>query len=195
MEILAVVQRHASRRAAIYVGLRSLLPERLIIDWRSSGMATKAEACREKAKECTMLAAHVADTYSRAQLRGTAALWLQMAQSVETLDETKRKRAATVARPGLGATPRLRPATDPLMTLGNMRELGAHELNVQCLKPACSHAITFSSDDYADEIQLSWFKPRMICARCGGRRIDVSPNWKQLPAMPDNWRARAAWDD
>ena len=112
-----------------------------------------------------------------------------MALSVETLEETERKRAATVAKLGLGTMPRPRPPIDPLITLGNMRRLGVHELNVQCLKPACSHAITFRSDDYADEIQLSWFRPRMICARCGGKRIDVSPNWKELPATPDNSEA------
>src|SRR5690242_20070745 len=89
----------------------------------SAGMAAKAEACREKAKECTTLAAHVADAYSRAQLRGTAALWLQMAQSLETLEESTRKRAATVAEPGLGTMPLPMPPTDPSMTLGNMRKL------------------------------------------------------------------------
>ncbi len=141
-------------------------------------MATNPEACREKAKECTMLAAHVADSYSRAQLRGTAALWLQMAQSVETLEESTRKRAAIVAEPGLGTMALPRPPTDPSMTLGHMRKLGVHELHVLCLNAACCHTITFSGDDYSDEINLAWFKPRIICARCGGRRIDVSPNWK-----------------
>jgi hypothetical protein len=153
-------------------------------------MATKAEACKEKAKECTMLAANVADSYSRAQLRGTAALWLQMAQSVETLEEINRKRAAIVAEPGLGTIPRPRPRTEPSMTLGHVRRLGVHELNVLCLKRDCGHAITFSSDDYTDEIQLSWFRPRMICARCGGRRIDVSPNWRELSLTPDHWKGR-----
>jgi hypothetical protein len=152
------------------------------LDPRFAGMATKAEACREKAKECTLLAAHVADSYSRVQLRGTAALWLQMAQSVETSEEIKRQSGATAAEPGLGTMPLPRPPTDPSMTLAHVRELGAHELKVLCLNPACSHTITFGSDDYADEIKLAWFKPRMICARCGGRRIDVSPNWEEQDA-------------
>ncbi len=141
-------------------------------------MASKAEAWREKAKECTVLAAHVADSYSRTQLRETAALWLQMAQSVETLDEIKRERAARVAGPGRNRVPlRPTPPVDPLMTLGNMRKLDIHQLDVLCQNPACSHAITFSGDDYAEELELAWFKPRMICARCGGRRIDVRPHW------------------
>jgi hypothetical protein len=117
-----------------------------------------------------------------------------MAHSVETLEQTERQRAATVtlvdqSAPGsewvFGAmAPQAKPPTDPSMTLCKMRELGARELNVLCLIPACGHEITFSADDYAEDTELSWFKPRMICPRCGGRRIDVRPNWKELPSTP-----------
>ena len=56
-----------------------------------------------------------------------------MAQSVETLEEIERKRAAT-GEPDVGATaPRARQRTDPSMTLNKLRELGAHKLNVLCL--------------------------------------------------------------
>ena len=144
---------------------------------RSPGMPIKAEACRVKAKRCAMLAAHSADSYSQAQLRGTAALWRQMAHSVETLEEIERKRAAT-AEQGVGAmTPRPKQRTDPSMTLHKLRELGVHKLNVLCLNPSCGHEITFSADDYGDDTELSWFRPRMICARCGNRRLDVQPNF------------------
>ena len=51
------------------------------------------------------------------------------------------------------------------MTLANMRVLGVRELNVLCLNPACRHEITFSADDYASEIEMSWFRSRMICAK------------------------------
>jgi hypothetical protein len=124
------------------------------------------------------MARNMADPYSRMQLRETAALWRQMAQSVETLDEIERKRSVT-AEPSVGTmVSRARPA-DPLMTVGKMHELGVHELNVVCLNPACRHEITFGTDCYADDINLSWFRPRMICAKCGDRRLDVLPNWKE----------------
>jgi hypothetical protein len=116
-----------------------------------------------------------------------------MAHSIETLEQTERQRTATVtlvdqsapgSEPVLGAmAPRAKPPTDPSMTLSKMRELGARELIVLCLNPACRHAITFSGDYYTDEIEVSWFMPRMICARCGGGRSAVRPNWKEQPSM------------
>ena len=74
------------------------------------------------------------------------------------------------------------------MTLAKMRGLGVRNLNVLCLNPACRHEITFSADDYASEIEMSWFRSRMICARCGDRRLDVRPNWKEQPTKPTKLR-------
>ena len=140
-------------------------------------MTTSAETCRQKANECARLARNGADSYSRAQLKRTAALWRQMAYSVETLEQIARKRAETDDQ-GVGAmAPRAKQRADPSMTLSSMRELGMHELNVRCLNPACGHQITFSADDYGDDTELLWFRPRMICARCGNRRLDVQPNF------------------
>jgi hypothetical protein len=68
------------------------------------------------------------------------------------------------------------------MTLASMRRLGLRELNVPCLNPACRHEKTFSTDDYADEIEVSWFRSCMICAKCGGK-VDARPNWKERPAV------------
>jgi hypothetical protein len=140
-------------------------------------MASSAATCRQKANECAGLASNVADPYSRAQLKETAALWRQMAQSVETLGEIARTRA-TAGAPGVGTmSRRAKPRADLSMTLGDMRELGVHEINVLCLNPACEHEMTFRADDYAEDIELSWFRPRMVCARCSDRRLDVQPNF------------------
>jgi hypothetical protein len=73
------------------------------------------------------------------------------------------------------------------MTLANMRGLGVRKLNVLCLNPACRHEITFNADDYGDDIEVSWFRPRMICARCGGK-VDVRPHWKEQSTMPTRLR-------
>jgi hypothetical protein len=139
-------------------------------------MASPAETWRLRAKGCAILAGNVADTYSRAQLRQTAQVWQTMAQVVETLEEINRKRAATAESRHL--LPRAKQHASLSTTLSKMRELGVHELNVLCRNPACSHEITFSADDYAGDLELLWFRSRMICARCGGGRLDGRPNWK-----------------
>jgi hypothetical protein len=73
------------------------------------------------------------------------------------------------------------------ITLASMRRLGLRELNVLCLNPTCRHEKAFSADDYADEMEVSWFRPRMICAKCGGK-VDVRPKWKEQPTMPTRLR-------
>jgi len=67
------------------------------------------------------------------------------------------------------------------MTLGNMRELGVRGLAVYCLNPACRHQTVISADDYADDIEVPSFRLRMKCSKCGGRNVDVRPNWKEQP--------------
>jgi hypothetical protein len=69
----------------------------------------------------------------------------------------------------------------PPMTLGNMRELGVRGLAVYCVNHACRHQTIISADDYADEIEIPSFGRRMKCSKCGGRRVDVRPNWKEQP--------------
>ena len=70
------------------------------------------------------------------------------------------------------------------VTLGNMRQLGVRGLLVLCLNPQCRHEETMSVDDYPDAIELPSFAPRMACSRCGGKRITVRPNWKEMRIMP-----------
>jgi hypothetical protein len=36
--------------------------------------------------------------------------------------------------------------------------------------------------------------PRVKCAKCGGKRVDVRPNWKEKAGMPDGWQGRSAWE-
>ena len=74
------------------------------------------------------------------------------------------------------------------MTLGNMRELGVRGLHILCLNPACCHELTFSADDYAHDIEVSWFRSRMICGKCGGKRVCVRPDWKEGPDVPRKLR-------
>jgi hypothetical protein len=70
------------------------------------------------------------------------------------------------------------------MTLGNIRQLGVRGLTISCLNPKCRHEAIFSADDYADEIEVPSFAPRMECSKCGSKSVDVRPNWKEMPVMP-----------
>src|SRR6516165_4478267 len=57
----------------------------------------------------------------------------------------------------------------PPITVGNLRQLGVRGLLVSCRNPQCRHEATMSVDDYADEIEVPSFAPRMVCSKCGGR--------------------------
>jgi predicted DNA-binding ribbon-helix-helix protein len=70
------------------------------------------------------------------------------------------------------------------MTVGTLRQLGVRGLLLICVDPKCRHEATMSVDDYADAIELPSFAPRMVCSKCGGKRIEVRPNWKEMPIMP-----------
>ena len=80
----------------------------------------------------------------------------------------------------------------PPMTLKNMREQGVRGLAVYCLNHTCRHHTVISADDYADAIEVPSFARRMKCSQCGGRRVDVRPNWLEQPGMPTDWRGRSA---
>jgi hypothetical protein len=49
-------------------------------------------------------------------------------------------------------------------------------------------------DDYPGEVEVPSFGRRMKCSKCGGRRVDVRPNWKEQD-NPVDWRGRSAWDE
>jgi hypothetical protein len=43
---------------------------------------------------------------------------------------------------------------------------------------------------YPDDVEIpSW---RAKCNKCGDKRVDVRPNWKDAPGMPDSWEGRPA---
>jgi predicted DNA-binding ribbon-helix-helix protein len=74
------------------------------------------------------------------------------------------------------------------VTLGSLRQLGVRGLLLICLDRKCRHEATMGVDDYPDEIELPSFAPRMVCSKCGGKQIDVRPNWKEMPIMPPKLR-------
>jgi hypothetical protein len=140
-------------------------------------MANQAETCRQKANECARLARYVADFHGRVVLKETATLWRQIAHSMETHEDIERDRAARLDLIFSTQAPRANQPADLAMTLANMRDLGVHGLHVVCRSPACRHEMTFSTDDYTGDTELSWFRARMICAKCGAGRLEVQPDW------------------
>jgi hypothetical protein len=84
--------------------------------------------------------------------------------------------------------PKQKQLVEPPMTLGNMREQDVRGLAVQCLNHACRHQTIISADDYAGDIEVPSFALRMKCSKCGGKRVDVRPNWSEQPARPTKLR-------
>ena len=73
-----------------------------------------------------------------------------------------------------------------------MRRQGVRGLSLYCLNHACGHQTVISADQYPDDVEVLYFALRMKCSKCGGRRVDVRPNWKEKPGMRDYWEARPA---
>jgi hypothetical protein len=77
------------------------------------------------------------------------------------------------------------------MDLANMRQQRVRGLAVYCLNHACLLRTIINVDDYPAEIEVPSFGLRMKCSKCGGRRVDVRPNWKERDG-PTDWRGRSA---
>ncbi len=76
----------------------------------------------------------------------------------------------------------------PPMTLGNMRSLGVHHLIGYCHNDACRHQALIDVSDCPDQLEVRWFQQRAKCGKCGDRRVDVLPNWKEMPVRPTKLR-------
>jgi hypothetical protein len=79
------------------------------------------------------------------------------------------------------------------MTLGSMRQQGIRNLIGYCLNDSCRHQALIDVSGYPDDVETpSW---RAKCSKCGGKRVDVRPNWKEGPGSFDDWRGRSTWDE
>jgi hypothetical protein len=50
-----------------------------------------------------------------------------------------------------------------------------------CLNPACRHTALIDVSKYAAETEVPSFPSRAKCTTCGGRNVDVRPNWLEQP--------------
>jgi hypothetical protein len=71
--------------------------------------------------------------------------------------------------------------TGPLMTLANMRANEVRALAIYC--EHCHHGAVLSVDDFADDVPVPAFGPRMVCTVCGAIGADARPNWNERPAI------------
>jgi hypothetical protein len=58
-----------------------------------------------------------------------------------------------------------------------MCQLGVHRLLVSY--PRCRHGALIDGSRYWAGTTVPSFIPRMNCTQCGGKRVDVGPNWKE----------------
>jgi hypothetical protein len=65
------------------------------------------------------------------------------------------------------------------MTLGNMRALGVQRLIASCLTDARRHTALIDVSSYPADTEVPSFGRRAVCSKCGGKRVDVRPNWKE----------------
>jgi hypothetical protein len=79
------------------------------------------------------------------------------------------------------------PAGEP-MTLAGMRELGVQHLIAYCHNDACRHSALIDVSSYPPETPVPWFGRRAKCSKCGGKRVDMRPNWKEQPVQPTRLR-------
>jgi hypothetical protein len=67
------------------------------------------------------------------------------------------------------------------MTLGNMRALRVQRLIASYLNKACRHMALIDVSIYPAETEVPWLARKARCGKCGGKRVDVRPNWKEQP--------------
>jgi hypothetical protein len=70
----------------------------------------------------------------------------------------------------------------PPMRLGHMRQLGVRSLSVHCA--GCGHRAVLDVGRHADDVEVQAFRSRLVCSGCGGRRVDVRPNWLEHRSTP-----------
>jgi hypothetical protein len=63
------------------------------------------------------------------------------------------------------------------MTLANMRANGVRNLIVYCTP--CLRMIVFNADNYAEDIPVPVFGPRMVCTGCGMIGAAARPNGRE----------------
>lgn len=65
------------------------------------------------------------------------------------------------------------------MTLANMRSIGVRSLAITCGALTCHHEANLDVSEFADQVTVPSFGPRMVCTVCGAIGADARPNWRE----------------
>ena len=76
----------------------------------------------------------------------------------------------------------------PGMTAGNMRSLGIRSHDISCWD--CGRRVIRDASDIPDETDLVQWEKRLVCAKCGSRRIDCRPHWNEMYEAIDEKKRR-----
>jgi hypothetical protein len=71
------------------------------------------------------------------------------------------------------------------MTLGNMHSLGVTSIAVTC---GCNREAVVDASGWPDAIEIPGLRKVLKCSECGGRPIDVRPDWTQYRAAGNRRR-------
>jgi hypothetical protein len=66
--------------------------------------------------------------------------------------------------------------TGPGMTLANMRTHGVLSIDITCV---CGREAIIDVSDLSGSIEVPALRSRLRCTECGGRPINVRPDWSQ----------------
>jgi hypothetical protein len=63
-------------------------------------------------------------------------------------------------------------------------EQGVHHLIAFSNNDACRHTALIDVSGYPNVGEVPPFQRRAKCGKCGGKRVNVRPNWKEQPVRP-----------
>jgi transposase len=61
----------------------------------------------------------------------------------------------------------------------DMRGLGVENLIAYCPNDACRHQALIDVTRYPADIEVPYFRDKVVCGKCGGESAFVRPNWKE----------------
>ena len=71
-------------------------------------------------------------------------------------------------------------------TVAHLKSMGVSAFNVTCARASCLHSavVTFDAAGVEDRAPFPSIaeRRRFVCTRCGGRAVDIVPDWRDHKA-------------
>lgn len=74
------------------------------------------------------------------------------------------------------------------MTLGNMRSLAVHSLDVDCEESLCGHAAQINVSAVSDDVCVVDVALHLHCSKCGSKAVSTRPHWLEYRASGTPYR-------